>query len=55
MLKDMDFLDEKRMMAITFIYGKQGAEITLLASSSKELNGNMPDFWGIMNTILMQV
>ena len=24
---------------------KQGAEITLLASSSKELNGNMPDFW----------
>ena len=24
---------------------KQGAEITLLASSSKGLNGNLPDFW----------
>ena len=24
---------------------KQGAKITLLASSSKGLNGNMPDFW----------
>ena len=46
MLKDMDSLDEKEWDGNYLSYmEKQGAEITLLASSSKELNGNMPDFW----------
>ena len=46
MLKDMASLDEKEWDDNYLSYmEKQGAEITLLASSSKELNGNMPDFW----------
>lgn len=46
MLKDMTSLDEKEWDGNYLSYmEKQGAEITLLASSSKELNGNMPDFW----------
>lgn len=46
MLKDMTSLDEKEWDDNYLSYmEKQGAEITLLASSSKELNGNMPDFW----------
>ena len=46
MFKDMDSLDEKEWDGNYLSYmEKQGAEITLLASSSKELNGNMPDFW----------
>ena len=46
MLKDMASLDEKEWDGNCLSYmEKQGAEITLLASSSKELNGNMPDFW----------
>ena len=46
MLKDMDSLDEKEWDGNYLSYmEKQGTEITLLASSSKELNGNMPDFW----------
>ena len=46
MLKDMASLDEKEWDGNYLSYmEKQGAEITLLASSSKDLNGNMPDFW----------
>lgn len=46
MLKDMASLDEKEWDGNYLSYmEKRGAEITLLASSSKELNGNMPDFW----------
>lgn len=46
MLKDMASLDEKEWDGNYLSYmEKQGAEITLLASSGKELNGNMPDFW----------
>ena len=46
MLKDKASLDEKEWDGNYLSYmEKQGAEITLLASSSKELNGNMPDFW----------
>ena len=46
MLKDMASLNEKEWDGNYLSYmEKQGAEITLLASSSKELNGNMPDFW----------
>ena len=46
MLKDMASLDEKEWDGNYLSYmEKKGAEITLLASSSKELNGNMPDFW----------
>ena len=46
MLKDMASLDEKEWDGNYLSYmEKQGAEITLLASSSKGLNGNMPDFW----------
>ena len=46
MLKDMASLDEKEWDGNYLSYmEKQGAEITLLASSSKELNGNMTDFW----------
>lgn len=46
MLKDMASLDEREWDGNYLSYmEKQGAEITLLASSSKELNGNMPDFW----------
>lgn len=46
MLKDMASLDEKEWDGNYLSYmEKQGAEITLLASSSKELNGNMSDFW----------
>ena len=46
MLKDMASLDEKEWDGNYLSYmEKQGAEITLLASSSKELNGNMLDFW----------
>ena len=45
-LKDMAALDEKGWDGNYLEYmEKRGAEITLLASSSKELNGNMPDFW----------
>ena len=45
-LKDMASLDEKEWDGNYLSYmEKQGAEITLLASSSKGLNGNMPDFW----------
>ena len=45
-LKDMASLDENEWDGNYLLYmEKQGAEITLLASSSKELNGNMPDFW----------
>lgn len=46
MLKDMASLDEKEWDGNYLSYmEKQGAKITLLASSSKGLNGNMPDFW----------
>lgn len=46
MLKDMVSLDEKEWDGNYLSYmEKQGAKITLLASSSKGLNGNMPDFW----------
>lgn len=46
MLKDKASLDEKEWDGNYLSYmEKQGAEITLLAFSSKELNGNMPDFW----------
>ena len=46
MLKDMASLDEKEWDGNYLSYmEKHGAEITLLASSSKELNGNLPDFW----------
>lgn len=46
MLRDMVSLDENEWDGNYLSYmEKQGAEITLLASSSKELNGNMPDFW----------
>ena len=46
MLKDMASLDEKEWDGNYLSYmEKRGAEITLLASSSKELNGNMADFW----------
>ena len=45
-LEDMASLDENEWDGNYLLYmEKQGAEITLLASSSKELNGNMPDFW----------
>lgn len=45
-LKDMASLDEKEWDGNYLSYmEKQGAEIMLLASSSKGLNGNMPDFW----------
>ena len=45
MLKDMASLDEKEWDGNYLSYmEKQGAEITLLASCSKELNGNMTDF-----------
>ena len=46
MLKDMASLDEKEWDGNYLSYmEKQGAEITLLASNSKGLNGNLPDFW----------
>ena len=46
MLKDMASLDEKEWDGNYLSYMEmQGAKITLLASSSKGLNGNMPDFW----------
>lgn len=46
MLKDMASFDEKKWDGNYLSYmEKQGVEITLLASSGKELNGNMPDFW----------
>ena len=46
MLKDMASLDEKEWEGNYLSYmEKRGAAITLLASSSKKLNGNMPDFW----------
>ena len=46
MLKDMVSLDENEWDGNYLSYmEKQGAEITLLASSSKGLNGNLPDFW----------
>jgi len=46
MLKDMASLDENDWDGNYLSYmEKQGAEITLLASSSKGLNENMPDFW----------
>ena len=45
-LKDMASLYENEWDGNYLSYmEKQGAKITLLASSSKELNGNMPDFW----------
>ena len=45
-LKDMTALDEKEWDGNYLSYmEKRGAEITLLASSSKGLNGNLPDFW----------
>ena len=45
-LKDMAALDEKEWDGNYLEYmEKRGAEITLLASSSKGLNGNLPDFW----------
>ena len=45
-LKDMAALDENEWDGNYLSYmEKQGAEIMLLASSSKGLNGNMPDFW----------
>ena len=45
-LKDMASLYENEWDGNYLSYmEKQGAEITLLASSSKGLNGNMPDFW----------
>lgn len=45
-LKDMASLDENEWDGNYLLYmEKQGAEITLLASSSRGLNGNMPDFW----------
>ena len=46
MLKDMSSLDENDWDGNYLSYmEKQGAEITLLASSSKKLSGNMPNFW----------
>ena len=46
MLRDMVSLDENEWDGNYLSYmEKQGAEITLLASSSEGLNGNMPDFW----------
>ena len=46
MLKDVASLDENDWDGNYLAYmEKQGAETTLLASSSKGLNGNMPDFW----------
>ena len=46
MLKDMASLDENEWDGNYLEYmEKRGAEITLLASSSKGLNGNLPDFW----------
>ena len=46
MLRDMVSLDENEWDGNYLSYmEKQGAKITLLASSSKGLNGNMPDFW----------
>ena len=46
MLNDMASLDEKEWDGNYLSYmEKQGAEITLLASNSKGLNGNLPDFW----------
>lgn len=45
-LKDMASLYENEWDGNYLSYmEKQGAKITLLASSSKGLNGNMPDFW----------
>lgn len=45
-LEDMAALDENEWDGNYLSYmEKQGAEITLLASSSKGLNGNMSDFW----------
>ena len=45
-LKDMASLYENEWAGNYLSYmEKQGAKITLLASSSKGLNGNMPDFW----------
>ena len=45
-LKDMASLYENEWDGNYLSYmEKQGAEITLLASSSKGLNGNLPDFW----------
>ena len=45
-LKDMASLYENEWDGNYLLYmEKQGAKITLLASSSKGLNGNMPDFW----------
>ena len=45
-LKDMASLYENEWDGNYLSYmEKQGAEIMLLASSSKGLNGNMPDFW----------
>ena len=45
-LKDMESLDENEWDGNYLSYmEKQGAEITLLASNSKGLNGNLPDFW----------
>lgn len=45
-LKDMASLYENEWGGNYLSYmEKQGAKITLLASSSKGLNGNMPDFW----------
>lgn len=45
-LKDMAALDEKEWDGNYLEYmEKRGAEITLLASSSRGLNGNLPDFW----------
>ena len=46
MLKDMASLDEKDWDGNYLAYmEKQGVETTLLASSSKGLNVNMPDLW----------
>ena len=45
-LKDMASLYENEWDGNYLSYmEKQGAKITLLASSSKGLNGNLPDFW----------
>ena len=45
-LEDMASLDENEWDGNYLLYmEKQGAEITLLASNSKGLNGNLPDFW----------
>ena len=46
MLKEMASLDEKDWDGNYLAYmEKQGVEITLLASSSKGLNGDIPDLW----------